>query len=122
MTAEAKARTEDLRVVANEGVALAADHRGRNGPAFQPGELRLVVEEFELAGSAGHEQVDHRLGAWPKMRGTRRQRIASGRCLARRLRCAGQERSEGDVAQAEHRVAQEETARDERARVERSEE
>ena len=33
----------------------------------QPGQLRLGVEQVDLAGSAVHEQVDHRLGPGPVM-------------------------------------------------------
>ena len=42
-------------VRADEGVSLAVDDRGRDRLALVLGELRLVVEEVELAGCAGHE-------------------------------------------------------------------
>jgi hypothetical protein len=59
---EGEARAEHGGVGADEGVALAADDRWREGLALELGELRLVVEEVELAGGAGHEQVNDGLG------------------------------------------------------------
>ena len=55
-------RPENRRVGADEGVALAADDLRRDRLSLDLGELRLVVEKFELARRPGHEQLDHRLG------------------------------------------------------------
>ena len=59
---ELEARPEDGGVGADEGVALAADDRGRQRLAFELRQLRLVIEQIELAGGAGHEQVNDALG------------------------------------------------------------
>jgi hypothetical protein len=64
---EFESRAEHGRVGADEGVALAHDDRGRNGLAFELGQLGLVVEEVELGRRAGHEQVDDALGLGRKM-------------------------------------------------------
>ena len=62
MAGELVARAEDGGVGADERVTLAVDDRGREGFAFQLGQLGLVVEELELRRCAGHEEVDDRLG------------------------------------------------------------
>ena len=59
---EGKAWAEDRGIRLDESIALALDHRGRDGLALDFLELGLVVEELELAGKAGHEQIDHPLG------------------------------------------------------------
>ena len=48
---------------------------GRNRLAFVLDQLRLVIEEVEMAWSAGHEQVDHALGFGRKVRRPGRHRV-----------------------------------------------
>ena len=69
---ELELRPQHGGVGADEGVALTADDRRRERLAFHLGELRLVVEQIELARRAGHEQVDDGLrlaGEVGRMRG-----------------------------------------------------
>ena len=55
---------EEVHAVAraHEGEALAFDEAGGDGLAVEFVELGLVVEELQLAGAAGHEEVDDALG------------------------------------------------------------
>ena len=53
-------------------------------------QLGLVVEQFELAGSAGHEQKDHALGLGRKMRWRAAKRIRQIDRAASCGRVAGQ--------------------------------
>ena len=46
----------------NEGVALSLDYRGRKWFTLELDKFRFVVEQFELAWRADHEQIDHPLG------------------------------------------------------------
>ena len=46
----------------NEGVALVADDGFGEGGAFEFGEVGFGVEEFELGGGTGHEEVDDGFG------------------------------------------------------------
>jgi hypothetical protein len=96
MPAKAKTRAQDGSVVADEGVTLIADDRGRYGPAFQLGEARLVIEQLELARGAGHEQMDDRPGLGHEMRPPRGERVDGGLGLP----VARQQGREGELADA----------------------
>ena len=65
-------------------------------------ELRLVVEELQLAGAAGHEEVDDALGLGAVVRRLRRERVGGRRGLVRR-----EQRRQGDRAEAHAAVAEE---------------
>src|SRR5256885_17121642 len=73
-------RAEQLRAVAaaHEREAFALDERLRNRLAVQLNELGLVIEQFELARSAGHEEVKDVLRARLEMRRTRRHWAGAG--------------------------------------------
>ena len=102
---ELEARTEHGRVRADKRIPLTADDRGRERFAFELGQCRLGVEEVELAGCAGHEQVDDALRLRCEMRRFRCQRIvADSRAgepneLARER--IGQQAGQGDLADAD---------------------
>ena len=72
---ELEPRTEHGRVGPDKRIALTADDRGRERFAFELGQRGLGVEEIELAGCAGHEQVDHALRLGCEVRRFGRQRI-----------------------------------------------
>ena len=61
----------------HECESTALDERVRNRLTAVLLKLRLVVEELELAGAAGHEQVNHALGPGRMMARPRRERIAT---------------------------------------------
>ena len=65
---ELAARAQQLGVALDEGEPLALDERLRERLAVELLQLRLVVEQLELAGPAGHEQVDDALGLGREMR------------------------------------------------------
>jgi hypothetical protein len=69
---EGEARPEDGGVGPDESVALAADDRRRQRLAFEFLQLRLVIEEVELAGGACHEYVNDAFGLGCEMRLARR--------------------------------------------------
>src|SRR5262249_35424799 len=74
------------------GEPPALDERVGDRLAAVPLELGLVIEELELAGPAGHEQVDHAPGPGGEMTRPGRQRIDAPRpWLTRRGRagCRG---------------------------------
>ena len=58
----------------HEGEALALEELVGAGLAVQAVELGLVVEQLQLAGAAGHEQVDDALGLRLEVRLLRRER------------------------------------------------
>ena len=75
MSSELELRTHDRCIGANEREPLAFGHRGRKRLAVHFGEGWFVVEEFQMARSTGHEQVDDGFGfAW-KVGIARSQRI-----------------------------------------------
>ena len=53
---------KQLRARIDERRPIALEQLGRRQRAVELGQLRLVVEQFEMAGRAGHEQEDHPLG------------------------------------------------------------
>ena len=115
---ELEPRAEHGGVGADEGVALAADDLRRHRLAFELGQLRLVVEQVELAGRPGHEQVDD--APWPSaakcgvLRRERVRRPARPRAAER----LGQQRRQRDLADADAAVAEEVAAGDaERASI-----
>ncbi len=61
----------------HEREAPALDERVRNRPAAKLLKLRLEIEQLELAGAAGHEQVNHALCPRRKMPGLGRERVAT---------------------------------------------
>ena len=85
---------------------MPPDDRRRQRLAFQLRQLRLVVEQVELAGCARHEQVDDALGLAGEVRGLGRERVGgcargcSGR-NAWRLLCprakACKQRRDGEI-------------------------
>ena len=76
---ELEPRPQDGRVGANERIALTADDRGGQRLTLEPGQLGLGVKEVELAGCAGHEQVDHALGFGSEVRRSGCQRVGGRR-------------------------------------------
>ena len=96
MLGEGKAWTEYGGIRLNESIALALDHRGWDGLALDLLELGLVVEEFELAWSARHEQIDHPLGLDGKAHEIRLARSSEG--------FLGEQGCEGDLADANSTV------------------
>ncbi len=67
----------------HEGEPLAGDERLGDRLAVIFLELRLVVEQLELAGAAGHEQVDDALRLRREVAGPARQRVGIGGRSAR---------------------------------------
>ena len=109
------ARAEELRpwLRVHEGEALALDERlaGSAGRCSSI-ELRLVVEQLELARPAGHEQVDDVLGARREVAGLGRQRIGQGG--GSRAACEPalvEQRGQRDAAEADRAAAEEVAAR-----------
>ena len=99
MTGELIARSEDGGVGTDERITLAVDDRGREGLALQLGQLGLVVEEFELRGRAGHEEVDDRLGLGRVVRQAGDLARTGGGEAAHGA--VGHQGSEGDLTDAE---------------------
>ena len=108
---ELEPRPEHGRVGADERIALTADDRGRQRLAFEPGQRGLVVEQVELAGCAGHEQVDDALRLGGEVRRSRRQRIMAdargGRAERARRERIGQQAGQGDLADADAALPEE---------------
>src|SRR5205809_5064406 len=105
-------RAEQLRAVAaaHEREAFALDERLRNRLTVQLDESGFVIEEFELARSAGHEEVNDVFRARLEMRRTRRHRIGDGfRRRAEEFSFTQQGR-ERDAAQAHRAAAEKVTA------------
>jgi len=71
-----------------------------------------VVEEFELARRAGHEQVNDTLGFAGEMRFARREWIDCGRAEHGVSERIGEQAGEGDFAQADAAAVQEVAAGD----------
>ena len=113
MAGELIARTQHGGVGADERVALSVDDRGREGLAFQFGQFGLVVEELELRGSAGHEQVDDRLGFGRMVRQAGDLARAGGGEAPHGS--VGHQGGEGDLADAEGALLEEIPAGDVRA-------
>ena len=67
---------EHGRVGTDERVTLPADDRRRNRLALEFGQLRLVIEEVEMARAPGHEEMNHRLRPPAVVRALRDQRFA----------------------------------------------
>jgi hypothetical protein len=95
--------TEEVHAVAraHEREPLAFDEAGRDGLAVEFVELRLVVEKLQLAGAAGHEQVDDALGFGLVMRRLGRERIGRRSGLILREQRGKGDRPEADTAIAE---------------------
>ena len=66
---------EQLGVGVDERRAIALEQLGRGQRAVELGELRLVVEQLQVARPARHEQEDHPLGLGREVRRLGRQRI-----------------------------------------------
>ena len=62
-------RAKDGGIGLDEGVALVADDGFGKGRAFEFGEVGFGVEEFELGGGSGHEEVNDGFGAGFDLRG-----------------------------------------------------
>ena len=73
---ELELRAEQLGVGVDERGAIALEQIGRRQLAVPFGQFRLVVEQFQVARPAGHEQVDHALGLGGEVRQLGRQRVA----------------------------------------------
>ena len=91
----------DLRILDESGAVVLHELGGRQLPVVL-GELRLVVEELEVARSAGHEEVDHTLRARSKMR----------LALRRRGRAAHEEIAERERSEPDSTVTQKPATRD----------
>ena len=72
---ELELRPEQLRVRIDERGAIALEQIGRRQRAVELGELRLVVEQLQMARRAGHEEEDDALGLRREVRLLRRERI-----------------------------------------------
>jgi hypothetical protein len=117
---ELEARGHDRGVSLDEGVALVFDDIGGDGLAVVLREGGLVIEQVELRGRAGHEEVDDAFGFWREVRvarcegilGRRRWKMEDGR-----WRCGGEgsvaeeQRCEGDFADADAALREEVAAR-----------
>src|SRR5437773_249089 len=105
-------RAEQLRAVAaaHECEAFALDERLRNRLAVQLNELGLVIEQFELARSAGHEEVNDVLRARLEMRRTRRHWIGDGSRRRAEEFFFTEQGCERDAAQAHRAAAEKVTA------------
>ena len=64
---ELELRAQQLRVRIDERGAVALEQLRRRQRAVELGELRLVVEQLQVAGRAGHEQEDDVLRPRPEM-------------------------------------------------------
>jgi hypothetical protein len=93
----------------DEGIALAADDGGWERLAFEAGELGFVVEEFELAGCAGHEQVDDAFGLGGEVGLARKEggRRIDGRGEGAPGELVREQACEGDLAEANAAPAEE---------------
>ena len=102
-------RPEQLRNLllegAHEGEALALENRSRRVLPVVLLELRLVVEHLELAGSAGHEEVDDAFGLSGVVAGPRRHGVVRPR--RGEQRAAGHQTAQGDLAQAHAALGEE---------------
>ena len=89
---------------------------GRDRLALELGQRRLGVEQVELAGCAGHEQVDDALRLGCEVRRSRRQRILAdargGRAERARGERVGQQAGQGDLADADAALPKEMAAGD----------
>jgi hypothetical protein len=94
-------RAEDGCVGADECVTLAADDGWRQRMSLQLLELRLVIEQVELARSASHKDVNDAFGFGGKMRrpGLERFSRGDGRAVRARDESIGHERSRRDFPQ-----------------------
>ncbi len=100
----------------HEGEAFAFDELIGDGFAVQRRQLRFVVEQFELAGTAGHEQENDVLRPRRVMRCFRSQRIDQGRRFGSRVAVVEQ-RSQRERADTESAIVKEMTARGRQKRV-----
>ena len=110
---ELELRAEQLRVRIDERGPVALEQLGRRQRAVELGELRLVVEQLQVAGRAGHEQEDDVLRARRKVRLLRRERIGGRRaapCAAGQL--AERDRPQADAAFLEEPAPRERLRRD----------
>src|SRR5436190_3378078 len=105
-------RAEQLRAVAaaHECEAFALDERLRNRLTVQLDELGLVIEQFELARSAGHEEVNDVFRARLEMRRTRRHWIGDGSRRRAEEFSFAEQRRERDAAQAQAALLEEPAA------------
>ena len=62
-------RAQHFRHAANKSEALADQKRRRTILTVELGQLRFVIEEFQLAGRARHVQINDALGVSRKFRG-----------------------------------------------------
>jgi len=109
VSGELEARAEHGGIGSDEGVALAADDGRREWFAFESGELGFVVEEFELAGGTGHEQVDDPLRLWREVRLAREERggRVDGGGEGAAGEAIGEKAGEGDLSEAHAASAEE---------------
>src|SRR5262245_48521130 len=101
VTVKLVARAKDCSVRADEGVALRADDFGWQRPAFELGQLGLVIEQIELAGSAGHEEVNHRLRFRCEVRRPRDEAAGWLGGSSRLMHRGRKERRSGDFAESD---------------------
>src|SRR6185437_6372350 len=95
---ELELRAEQLGIRVNEGGPVVLEQFRRRQGAVELGELRLVVEQFEVARGAAHEQVDDALGL--------------GREVRRRGGLLAEQPVERDRAEPDGAIAKEPAARD----------
>ena len=84
---ELELRPEQLRVRIDERGPIAFEQLGGRQRAIELGELRLVVEQLQMARRAGHEQEDDVLRPRPEMAAASAQ---ADRRPRERRPCAGQ--------------------------------
>ena len=101
---------EQLGVLLNKGEPLAFDVRLRDDLAGQFLKLRLVIKEFQVARTSGHEEVDHVLRSRRMMAVLRRQRVGLPRINPVSLRgeqpLLVQQRSQPEAANRKTSVAE----------------
>src|ERR1700727_79842 len=61
-------RAQQLRDTADKSKPFARQKRSGTLLTVEPGQIGLVIEELQLAGCAGHVQVNNPLGAAGKLR------------------------------------------------------
>src|SRR5262249_1275399 len=111
---ERAARPEQFRAVAriHEGETLAFDERLRDRLAVELDQLRLVIEQLELARASGHEKIDDVLRLRRKMSRMRRHRIWQRRWRGSEEPALVKQRGERDAAEPHRATAEEMAARE----------
>src|SRR5262249_49583334 len=98
---------EQLGVALDEGEPLALGERFRHLLAVELVQFGLRLEEFELAGGAGHEQVDDRLGPGGEVRLLPGEPVLSRRLVVCPQRVAAEQRTQCYGPEADGAIVEE---------------